>query len=267
MKRIRMVVFDIDGTVFPLGSATVSEETKKALLACKEAGIITSPCSGRSIFMIPEDLRAVINTDYVIYCNGAYIANPETGEIADSHTIDPQKVIGYFRAAEDESVYHKVSTFTRFLDDNPCRKPNAGIPTVFVNDICMELERMDEPLFKAEFFFQEGSAVKQQVKDMMLKEKDLAISSAFADNIEINNINATKGNAVRKLAGLYGLSLDEVMAIGDGDNDSSMLEAAGFSVAMGNGTKAIKNMADAVTDSVENEGFAKALYKYVLQKE
>ena len=61
--------------------------------------------------------------------------------------------------------------------------------------------------------------------------------------------------------------MDEVMAIGDGDNDSSMLEAAGFAVAMGNGTKAIKKMADAVTDRVENEGFARAIYKYVLQKE
>ena len=56
------------------------------------------------------------------------------------------------------------------------------------------------------------------------------------------------------------------MAIGDGDNDMTMLEAAGFFVAMGNGSDILKRKADAVTDTVDNEGFAKAIYKYVLNK-
>ena len=56
------------------------------------------------------------------------------------------------------------------------------------------------------------------------------------------------------------------MAIGDGDNDRTMIEAAGFSVAMGNSSETLKQRADAVTDTVENDGFARAIYKYVLNK-
>ena len=267
MKRIRMVVFDVDGTVFPIGSGRCSEKTREALLACREAGIITAPCSGRSIFMFPEQLSEVINTKYVIYCNGAYIADPETGEIADSHTVDPHKVAELFRQFPGDDIYHKASTFTRFLDDNPKKKETRSIPTVFVDDVIEILENLDEPLFKSEFFFQEGSKSKQEVLEKLKNYPDFAFSSALPDNIEINNPEATKGNAVRKLASLYGLSLDEVMAIGDGDNDSSMLEAAGFAVAMGNSPDSLKEIADAVTDTVENEGFARAIYKYALQKE
>ena len=255
MKRIRMVVFDVDGTVFPIGSGRCSEKTREALLACREAGIITAPCSGRSIFMFPEQLSEVINTKYVIYCNGAYIADPETGEIADSHTVDPRKVAELFRQFPGDDIYHKASTFTRFLDDNPKKKETRSIPTVFVDDV---IEILD---------FQEGSKSKPEVLEKLKDHTDFAFSSALADNIEINNPEATKGNAVRKLASLYGLSLDEVMAIGDGDNDSSMLEAAGFAVAMGNSPDSLKEIADAVTDTVENEGFARAIYKYALQKE
>ena len=90
---LSQVVFNMDGTVLPFESGACSAETIKALEACKEAGIITSPCSGRSIFMIPEEIKKAINTKYVIYCNGAYIADPVTEEIADSNPVDKNKII------------------------------------------------------------------------------------------------------------------------------------------------------------------------------
>lgn len=262
---IKMVVFDVDGTVFPIGKGQCSEKTLQALEACKKAGIITSPCSGRSIFMFPEHLRKAINTRYVIYCNGAYIADPVTGEIADSNMVDAEKVEHYFRMFSDETIYHKISTFTRFIDDNPDKKAPESIPTIFVDDIYEVLENLGEPLVKAEFFFRKSLEWKPRILEVLNRDKDLAISCALPDNIEINNLNATKGQAVRKLAELYGLSLDEVMAVGDGDNDASMLDAAGWAVAMGNGTETLKQHADAVVGSVEEDGFAEAIWKYVLQ--
>ena len=266
MNKIKMVVFDMDGTVFPMQSSTCSQETIKALEACKEAGIITSPCSGRSIFMIPEEIIKAINTKYVIYCNGAYIANPYTREIADSNTIDKNRVIELFRKTQFEGVYHKVSTFSRFMDDNAKVNYNGTIPTVFVDDIYETLENLNEPLYKAEYFFYDDITLKDRIMDVLKDEKGFEFSSALPINIEINNPKATKGQSIRRLAELYGFSMDEVMAIGDGDNDRTMIEAAGFSVAMGNSSETLKQRADAVTDTVENDGFARAIYKYVLNK-
>ena len=266
MKKIKMVVFDMDGTVLPFESGACSAETIKALEACKEAGIITSPCSGRSIFMIPEEIKKAINTKYVIYCNGAYIADPVTEEIADSNPVDKNKIIELFRKAQMDGVYHKLSTFHQFIDDNKSGMTFGTIPAIFVDDIYETLENLNEPLYKAEYFFYEDLSLREKIMDIIKDEKEFFFSSALPVNIEINNPKATKGQAIKRLAELYGFSLDEVMAIGDGDNDMTMLEAAGFFVAMGNGSDILKRKADAVTDTVDNEGFAKAIYKYVLNK-
>ena len=84
---------------------------------------------------------------------------------------------------------------------------------------------------------------------------------------EIADKYATKGNAVRFLAKKWGLKLDEVLAIGDQNNDIDMIKVAGVGVAMGNGTSEIKKEADFVTDRVENFGFIKAINKFVFEEE
>ncbi|MCD7879273.1 MAG: HAD hydrolase family protein, partial [Candidatus Gastranaerophilales bacterium] len=80
---------------------------------------------------------------------------------------------------------------------------------------------------------------------------------------EIANKEATKGNALKFLASKNGFSLDEVMAIGDQNNDIEMIQTAGIGIAMNNGTEEIKKCADFITDTVENDGFVKAVNKFI----
>ncbi len=82
--------------------------------------------------------------------------------------------------------------------------------------------------------------------------------------LDVTNPLAHKGEAVASLARAFGVPISAVLTIGDGTNDIPMLEAAGFGVAMGNGSDAVKAAADAVTDDCENDGFAKAIERYVL---
>ena len=82
--------------------------------------------------------------------------------------------------------------------------------------------------------------------------------------LDVTNPRAHKGEAVVSLARTFGVPVSAVLTIGDGTNDIPMLEAAGFSVAMGNGSDAVKAAANAVTDDCENDGFAKAIERYVL---
>ncbi len=82
--------------------------------------------------------------------------------------------------------------------------------------------------------------------------------------IDIMLPEVSKGNAVRRLAKLYGCDLSEVMCLGDSENDISMLEVAGISVAMGDAADPVKAAADYVTAPVGENGFAQALEKFVL---
>lgn len=83
--------------------------------------------------------------------------------------------------------------------------------------------------------------------------------------LDVTHPLAHKGEAVASLARAFDVPLSAVLTIGDGTNDIPMLQAAGFSVAMGNGSDAVKAAAHAVTDDCDHDGFAKAIERYVLQ--
>ena len=102
-------------------------------------------------------------------------------------------------------------------------------------------------------------------KDFLVeKYPDLHICKSMDYFCEVCNPEASKGDAVRFLMNYYGLKQDEVLCIGDHNNDIALLEAGGIKVAMGNGTKEIKAVADYVTDTVSENGFVKAMERFVL---
>ncbi len=105
------------------------------------------------------------------------------------------------------------------------------------------------------------TAAKKELIDTLGKE--LHIVSSSNNNFEIMLHSSTKGIAVETLAKKYDITSDEVMCIGDSENDLSMIKYAGIGVAMGNANDEIKAEANYVTDTNENSGVAKAINKYV----
>jgi hypothetical protein len=80
----------------------------------------------------------------------------------------------------------------------------------------------------------------------------------------VTHPDATKGRVVRFLSELYGVARDEIATIGDMHNDISMFAESGISIAMGNADAAVKEAATEVTSSNEDEGFARAVDRFVL---
>lgn len=89
------------------------------------------------------------------------------------------------------------------------------------------------------------------------------ITRSAENNFEIMPEGINKGLALQELTQVMGITMDEVMAIGDSDNDSDMLRIAGMPVVMGNGDEAVKKLAKYVTDTNDNDGVAKAIYKFI----
>ena len=92
------------------------------------------------------------------------------------------------------------------------------------------------------------------------------LTQSWFNNIEIMPAGVDKGRGVRDMAAALGLSMDQVMALGDQDNDIPMFKAAGFGVAMGNAAPELLAAADFVTLSNNEAGFAKAVEKFILAK-
>jgi Cof subfamily protein (haloacid dehalogenase superfamily) len=94
----------------------------------------------------------------------------------------------------------------------------------------------------------------------------IAMTQSAPDFIEIIAPGVSKAAGLMKLAELLNIDISETMAIGDANNDLPMLKAAGFSVAMGNATDDIKAVTDAVTGNCDDDGWAQAVSKYILNQ-
>ena len=104
---------------------------------------------------------------------------------------------------------------------------------------------------------------KQRIKEF----GNLIISDSMGTKLEINAPGVNKGMGLIQLGRLLGIEREEIMACGDGNNDLMMLKEVGFGVAMANGADEVKEVADYITLSNEEDGVAAAIEKFVLNPE
>ena len=130
-----------------------------------------------------------------------------------------------------------------------------------VEDLETHFLQSQKTVQKLILFFSDLEERRRVYGDMQERFADLAVSSAVANNIEVNASTANKGAALKSLRELLGLKREEVMAFGDGSNDITMLLEAGRGIAMGNACREAKEAADEVTLSNEEEGVAVEIEK------
>jgi len=137
----------------------------------------------------------------------------------------------------------------------------SGIPVTAVNNLAGWLSR---PPIKFLFFEQEN-AVPELVRDMQAQfNGHLQVVRSWDRLIEATGPSISKGQALARLAAHVGVEQPGTMAVGDQDNDVSMIAWAGLGVAMGNASSAAKAAADVVAPVLEADGAAWAIEHYVL---
>jgi hypothetical protein len=108
------------------------------------------------------------------------------------------------------------------------------------------------------------SRIRKKAFEMAESIGDISICYGTDFNMEISSPTATKGNSLLAFAKKLGVRQEQIMACGDNGNDRTMLEVAGWAVAMANAEPEIKALADYVTLSNDEDGVAYAIEKFVL---
>ncbi|WP_069201790.1 Cof-type HAD-IIB family hydrolase [Bacillus niameyensis] len=103
-----------------------------------------------------------------------------------------------------------------------------------------------------------------RVRELLKSRESIEITRSDPSNIEISLKGITKETGVRRVCQLLGITIDQVMAIGDNLNDLHLIRAAGLGVAMGNADEELKKIADVITETNEEDGVAKAIERYLL---
>lgn len=274
---IRLIALDMDGTLLD-SKKRLSERNRQALLACVGRGIEIVPCTGRIWKGVPDFIREFPGIHYAITTNGAVVEDVKENRILDERKLSPQKAAEVLRLARSFRTMYDVYVGglafgeTRFIEHMSDYGVEPELQKMIlqtrqaVPDVIEEVLRRNQPVDKINYFFgdiQERSRARQA----LLERGDVVVSSSFRTNLEINAVGATKGEAILRLAEHIGIRPEQTMGFGDGENDVTMIRAAGIGVAMENAVEVLKRDADYITGKNDEDGVAAAIEALVLNQE
>jgi len=265
-RDIRLLISDVDGTLVTRDKL-LTPRAISAVKALRGAGVgfaITSARPPRGLGMLVEPLSLSLP---IAGFNGGVLANPDL-TVIETHPIDPaaaRKTVEMFkRLGADVWVYDADTWFVR----NPLAPHVAREAWILSFGPEMAQDFSDAVLDRAIKIVgvSDDEAVMAACEKAAPSELGEAVSATRSAPyfLDVTHPLATKGCVVATLARRLGLEPAQIATIGDMPNDVLMFLKSGFSIAMGNAADAVKAQATAVTDSNENDGFAKAVERFVL---
>lgn len=272
---IKLICIDMDGTLL-MDQQKVADEDKKAIKEAVEKGITVAITTGRVYDCARMYSDTIELKTPIIACNGAYIGGANNEEIYNN-PLKLEDLEDFNRITKKNNLFTYVNTnwgiiSTKELPENHVYKVlNRTLPEK--ERIRLEVVKdLDEAFKKYDGEILKGVCVEKEFKDSLREAKeeligcttDLEVVSSWDDNFEIMKKGSSKGEAVKMLAKHLGVSQDEVMCIGDSENDLSMITWAGIGVAMGNAIDEVKKAANYVTSDNKHAGVAEAIRKFAL---
>ena len=267
-KDIRMIVSDLDGTLLNKQSH-ISQRTYEALKKAKDKGVIIVPVSGRSIFEMKDIIVNEIKlADYAVQCCGTAVYKVAGWERTVDDVLSMDKateIIEYLRSVDALPfiIYDGVPVMQHDCEekydkwDTPGGYAISGFPRI--DDQIEFMKSHPGGVDVVNVLFRD-TPHRDLAWDYLNKMDDIYVCSAYINELEIESITANKGKAVLDLGRKLGVSADQIIAFGDGDNDVTMIEAAGIGVAMKNGMQTPKDAADIITEYTNDEdGVARVL--------
>jgi len=254
-KNIRIFFFDIDSTTLDHSISKVRDLTMYALKQLKERGYKICICTSRTIAEM-----AHLPKDYVSLFDGIAC---EAGAIL---LKDGQKYCRYLEQYEVEKAmkYFASEGITyRYADDNGVgylNQKDKDKEALFYRlyQMIPEIKDYDNERLTHILYYRNSDEDFENLKKLLSESQHVKMTFAC----EITPLNTNKGTAIIEMAKLFGFGEENTCAFGDGGNDVEMIKSASLGIAMGNGCKEIKEVADIVADDISNDGLYKVLVEY-----
>ena len=269
--NIRLLMLDIDGTIAG-ESNEVTELVKQAISKVQANGVQVALATGRMYYSALRFHQAIGSQLPLIAYNGAWVQCPITGALYKHFPVSTSvalQLLEYF----ERSQWNQEIELHCYVDDHlyvrnitprtRAYQQRSGIEPLVVGDLRNVL---DSPTTKV-LAIGQPQLINQVLKDLqkVYPRDQLYLTQSTEIYFEATHPQASKGYATRFLAEeLLGFEASQVMAIGDNFNDTEMLEYVGLGVAMGNAPIAVQKMAKWVAPTVEQDGVAIAIKKFLL---
>lgn len=271
-REIKLLVLDIDGTIAG-ESNTINSRVKQAVKAAQNRGVQVAIATGRmyrSALRFHQDIGSTLP---LLAYQGAWIQDPNTGQLHRHWCVPPavaHQLLDYFEQPQLRhllSVHFYINDRLYVREITPETKiyaQRSGIEAISVGDLRCVLN--DAPT-KVLALSDDTEVIERLLGSLreQYTPAELYLTKSVATFFEATNPLVNKGTGVRYLAEeLLGINAANVMTIGDNFNDVEMLQYAGMGIAMGNAPIGVQAVAQWVAPSVEQDGVAVAIEKFLL---
>lgn len=278
MKPIKLIAMDLDGTLFnPEGKITA--KTKEELKRVGAMGVHTVISTGRPFNGLPFDQITDTAIEYAITTNGASIYRIKDKECLYDNSMTFETYAPILEYILSREIH--IDLYIDGVGFTPVRcRENIGridVPESLrkymiatrtpVEDLYGYVKDRGEKVQKINLNFYpqpDGSLLhREEVLRFLKSNPNVTVVGGGFNNFEIQNAGVTKIEGLRELAKLLNVPIEQTMAIGDSENDYSMINAAGIGVAMANASEDILAIADYITTSNTEDGVGEAIKHFI----
>lgn len=266
----RLLVMDMDGTLLN-DDGFISKKNMEYIELARQAGVKVVLATGRLLASADYFANRLNLSGPIISSNGALIVDG-TGEIIHNRSLKDSEVLEVSRCAEKLGVYYHLygreKIYIKDFSEEILKyyRDSNGKFQVRIQEF-KNIENIinEENIQITKILFKEGDEEKRKLLYENLKKiKGIDITSSWHDNLEVLSCGVSKGAALKFLTEKYNLDREAIIAIGDNENDLSMIEYAGLGVSVANGVELLKEKADYITSSNEEDGISEVIKKFIL---
>lgn len=263
--KYRLLALDLDGTLLN-SQKEITPETRKALAWAKKRGVSVVLSTGRIVGEAAEFAREIACEDYMVTAGGAAIATASDERILESWAMPCEIGAQAVAAVQDlpvrvmiyvgDKIYINPFSDRDFVVNYRVEGFHAN--KVVLDDIAGTIRARGLDVTKVYAIGERADLDKALA--IIRPLPGITITSSGNDNFEVMPAGVDKGTALVRLGEMLGIAPEEMVAIGDSDNDAAMLRAVGMPVAMGNADPALKQLARYITQDCDHDGVAQAVY-------
>jgi Cof subfamily protein (haloacid dehalogenase superfamily) len=263
---IKLVAVDMDDTLLD-ETLKVSPRTREAIGKAQEQGVLVTIATGRMFSSALPFAKELHMKAPIITYNGGMIRSAATNEMIFHKTIKTDvagRVVELFRK---RGWYLQSYMNDELYVAERCEKAKsyerlAGITAIAFGDEFYSMRHEPTKMLS----IAEPYEIRE-IQEVINKEftGEIFTATSKSNYLELTHPSVNKGHALALLAETLNIHREEVMAIGDSNNDYPMIEYAGFGVAMGNASDRVKSVAQAITAHNNAHGVAEAIEKYILR--
>lgn len=288
----KFIAIDLDGTLLN-SYGEISQENKEAIQKAIDKGVQVVLTSGRITNAIEYISNQIGKNNYLISGNGTTIYNIKTDTEIYNKSMSKETVLKIINICEENSIYYSVfgenSIIAKSLgynvlvynSENYKKSPDMKTKINIIPNVYKYIKTSKQDKFSKITICDSSDIIFKGILKKIKEIKNIEVLDVAHMSrkiikkgtvktelqyfyTDITNKDVNKWNAIKFLIGNLGIKPEEVLTIGDNSNDKEMIINAGLGIAMGNSAPHIKEIADDVVGSNDDNGVAEAIYKYII---